>query len=115
MVANASPTNFMKTVTFKEHRPQASKSGLACVQEPPPLQEIGEGGRNLNWKGMRIASTKAKKKSGALRGEKDKLVTCGQKKLFQYPTKLMQRAGICEWHVRKENGTQTQPVRSKHP
>ena len=52
----------MKTVTFKEHRPQASKSGFACVQQPPPLQEIGEGGRNLNWKGMRIANTKAEKK-----------------------------------------------------
>ena len=83
------------------------------MQQPPPLQEIGEGGRNLNWKGMRIANTKAEKKSGALRGEKDKWVC--QKKVFQYPTKLMQPAGICEWHVRKENGTQTQPVRSKHP
>ena len=69
----------MKTVTFKEHRPQASKSGFACVQQPPPLQEIGEGGRNLNWKGMRIANTKAEKKSGALRGEKVRQVGVPEK------------------------------------
>ena len=86
----------MKTVTFKEQRLQESNSGLACVQQPPPFQEIGEGGRNLNWKGTRVANTKAERKSGAMRGERQ--VSYLWPDGFSISNKA-QRAGICEWHM----------------